>query len=69
VFNDLGKWIKSNSPFRTTFVLTHCNGAAGYIPTRASYPARGYEVDSSQFAAGCGEKIADEAVRMLGELQ
>jgi neutral ceramidase len=69
VFNDLGKWIKSNSPFRTTFVLTHCNGAAGYIPTRASYPAGGYEVDSSQFAAGCGEKIADEAVRMLGELQ
>jgi hypothetical protein len=69
VFNELGKTIKSNSPFRATFVLTHCNGAAGYVPTEASYPAGGYEVESSQFAAGSGEKIADEAVRMLKELQ
>ncbi len=68
MFNELGKTIKSNSPFRPTFILTHCNGAAGYVPTRASYPAGGYEVESSQFAPGSGEQIAEEAVRMLKEL-
>jgi neutral ceramidase len=68
VFNELGKAIKTNSPFHPTFVLTHCNGAAGYVPTQASYPAGGYEVESSQFAAGAGEQIAAEAVRMLKEL-
>ena len=69
VFNELGKAIKANSPFQPTFVLTHCNGAAGYIPTEESYPSGGYEVESSQFAAGCGEKIVAEALRMLKELQ
>ena len=68
VFNDLGKMIKAQSPYHPTFILTHCNGAAGYVPTRASYPAGGYEVESSSFAPGAGEQIVEEAVRMLKEL-
>jgi hypothetical protein len=68
VFNELGQTIKSDSPFRPTFILTHCNGAAGYMPTQASYPAGGYEVESSQFAPGAGEQLAQEALRMLKEL-
>jgi neutral ceramidase len=68
LFNELGQTIKSNSAFHPTFILTHCNGAAGYVPTQASYPAGGYEVDSSRLAAGGGERIAEEAVRMLKEL-
>ena len=69
VFNELGKSIKIRSPFQPTFVLTHCNGAAGYIPTEESYPSGGYEVDSSQFAAGSGERIVGVALRMLKDLQ
>jgi hypothetical protein len=69
IFNDLGKAIKATSPFHPTFILTHCNGAAGYFPTQASYPAGGYEVDSSRGAPGAGEKIVEEAVQMLKELQ
>jgi hypothetical protein len=68
VFNELGKTIKSGSPYRPTFILTHCNGAAGYVPTEASYPAGGYEVESSRFAPGAGEQIAQEALQMLKEL-
>jgi hypothetical protein len=68
MFNEFGKAIKANSPFHPTFILTHCNGAAGYVPTRASYPSGGYEVESSRFAPGAGEQIAEEAVRMLKEL-
>ncbi len=69
IFNDFGKRIKAGSPFQTTFVLTHCNGAAGYFPTQESFPAGGYEVESSRFTAGAGEKIVAEALRMLKELQ
>jgi neutral ceramidase len=69
VFNELGAAIKSASPLRPTFIMTHCNGAAGYVPTQPSYAEGGYEVQSSAFAPGDGERIAEEAVRMLKELQ
>ena len=68
VFTEIGKSIKTASPFRHTIILTHCNGAAGYIPTRSSYPEGGYEVQSSHFAPGAGEQIAEEAERMLRAL-
>lgn len=68
VFNELGKAIKTASPFHPTFILTHCNGAAGYVPTRPSYVEGGYEVQSSPFAPGAGERIVEEVGRMLREL-
>lgn len=69
VFNELGRAIKTNSPFPHTFVFTHCNGAAGYVPTRASYAEGGYEVQSSAFAPGAGEQLVDEARRALTALR
>lgn len=69
VFNELGKAIKTASPFHPTFIFTHCNGAAGYMPTRPSYSEGGYEVQSSSFAPGAGEQLVEEAVRMLKELE
>lgn len=68
VFNEIGKAIKSASPFPHTFVFTHCNGAAGYLPTRPSYPDGGYEVQSSAFAPGADEVLSQEAIKMLREL-
>jgi hypothetical protein len=69
VFNEIGKAIKTASPFPHTFVFTHCNGAAGYVPTSPSYPEGGYEVQSSAFAPGADDRLADEAKRMLTELR
>ena len=69
VFNEFGKAIKAASPFRTTFVMTHCNGAAGYMPTRPSYEEGGYEVQSSAFAPGAGEQMVEEVTRLLRELR
>lgn len=68
VFNEIGRDVKSGSPFRHTFILTHCNGAAGYLPTRPSYSEGGYEVQSSHFAPGAAEALAAETLRMLREL-
>ena len=69
VFNEIGQAIKTASPFPHTFVFTHCNGAAGYVPTSPSYPEGGYEVQSSAFAPGADDRLVDEAKRMLTELR
>ena len=69
VFNEIGQAIKSMSPFPCTIVITHCNGTAGYVPTRSSYPAGGYEVQSSRFAPGAAELIPHYVSEMLAELR
>lgn len=69
VFNEIGKAVKEKSPFRATFVLTHCNGAAGYLPTSSSYPEGGYEVQSSHFAPGADEVLVRETLSLLHELK
>jgi neutral ceramidase len=69
VFNEIGKAIKTASPFPCTVVITHCNGTAGYLPTRPSYDAGGYEVQSSPFAPGAAELIPQRVAEMLAELR
>ena len=68
VFNEIGKAVKDKSPFHHTIILTHCNGAAGYLPTSSSYPEGGYEVQSSHFAAGADEVLIRETLALLREL-
>ncbi len=68
VFNDIGKAIKAASPFPHTLIITHCNGAAGYLPTKEACPAGGYGVDNSPFAPEAAEKVVKEALRLLREL-
>ena len=68
VFNEIGKAVKTASPFRSTFVFTHCNGVAGYVPTRASYAEGGYEVQTSPFAPGADEQLIEAALQALREL-
>lgn len=69
VFNEIGQAIKTASPFRTTFIFTHCNGAAGYVPTRPNYAEGGYEVQSSPFAPGADEQLMAATLQTLRELQ
>jgi neutral ceramidase len=69
VFNELGKAIKTGSPFPFTIVMTHCNGAGGYVPIRAAYDEGGYEVRTSPWLPGAGERLVEEAVKALQELK
>lgn len=69
VFNEIGRTIKASSPFPCTMVITHCNGAAGYVPTHSSYAEGGYEVRSSPFAPGAAEMLIEEVGRLLAELK
>lgn len=65
VLNQIGREIKTASPFPTTFIMTQCNGAAGYLPPGEIYEEGGYEVRSSRFAPDAANQVIAEVVRLL----
>jgi hypothetical protein len=68
IFVELGLAIKRQSPFARTFVVELANDNCAYVPTRAAFPQGAYEVENSRVAPGGGERLVDEAVRLLKEL-
>ena len=68
VLTEIGMSIKAASPYEHTFVITHCNGAAGYLPPEHLYIEGGYEITSSPFAPKAAEMVVKQAVKMLHEL-
>ena len=68
MLNQIGKAIKEGSPFKSTFIITHCNGSSGYLPPADLYREGGYEVTSTRFDERSAEMVIREAIRMLGEL-
>lgn len=69
MFDTNGMFVKENSPFTATFVLTCANTHNTYLPSALGFQNGGYEVDQSKFGAGNGEKVADEYVAMLNLLK
>lgn len=68
VLTEIGMAIKAGSPCRHTFVITHCNGAAGYLAPKEAHVQEGYEVRSSRFAPQATDIVVRESVRMLHDL-
>lgn len=66
MFCDHGQYVKAESPFDTTFVITGCSG---YIANEKAYSYRSYESDTSLFVSGTGEKLAEELANMLNTLK
>ena len=67
-FVDIGRDIKSQSPFKMTIVTCLTNGSEGYIPSTKAHKEGGYEGLSSRFAAPTGDKIVAAQVGQLKEL-
>ena len=76
MYTNLGKYIKANSPFEMTFVLSNCNGNNSYVPVMYAYDYPelfegnpvAYGVTSTKFAAGSGEDFSYSLVGMLNVL-
>ena len=66
MFSDQGLYVKENSPFDITFIIT---GNSGYIPSKEAYEYRSYEADTGYYAPGTAEKLAEAYVRMLDEVK
>ena len=65
VCNEIGAAIKAASPYPCTIVITHCNGAAGYLVPEHYYPEGGYEPEASPFTAAAAAQVIAEAGRLL----
>jgi len=65
MFSTTARYVRENSPFETTFVITGCSG---YIPNEAAYDYRSYEADTGYFAKGTAEKLSEQYVQMLNDL-
>ena len=67
-FDTNAKFVRDNSPYEMTFFNGYCNGGRGYLPSLQAWEYGCYEADTSQFARGTAEKLADTFVEMLNEL-
>jgi hypothetical protein len=71
-FTQLGLDIKNRSPFRYTYIAELANDWIGYLPNLEGHKLGGYQVWTgyhSYAEPGTGERIADEVVKMLRELE
>jgi hypothetical protein len=68
LFSEISMKIKELSPYKSTIVITHCNGASGYLITDDAYPEGGYEVAVTWVMPGAEKHIIDNFVEMLEEI-
>lgn len=66
MFSDNGLYVKENSPFETTFVIC---GTSTYMPSDVAYTYRGYEQDTTFYARGAAEALAEKYVELLTGLK
>lgn len=69
MMTEIGMEIKKASPFKNTFIITHCNGYSGYLPTEELYKEGGYEVTASPFEIGSSGLVVKKTLRMLYDLK
>jgi len=55
VFTLIAQRLKRESPFTHTVMVTHANGASGYIPNDGAFDPVSYEVTASRLKPGCAE--------------
>jgi len=66
MFAESGIQVKEGSPYDFTFVIT---GNSSYIPAERNFEYRCYEADTGFYAIGTAEKLVDNYVKMLKEIQ
>lgn len=69
LFNEIGSAVKEKSPYRDTFLVTHCNGSSGYFVTDATHEEGGYEARSTRAKPGAEHIIVSELLAMINEVE
>ena len=71
LFTGLGVELKERSPFQYTYIVSLANDWMGYLPDREAHELGGYQTWMglhSYAEEGTGERMIDEAIRMLQQL-
>lgn len=69
MFSENGVFIKENSPFGMTFIITCSENHQGYLPSVNGFRVDCYESHVTAYARGTAEDLADTYVAMLKELK
>ena len=69
MFSENGSYIRANSPFNMTFLVSCANGSESYIPSTAAMEYGCYEGYVTRYERGSGEAFAKEFVDMATELK
>ena len=69
MFGEQGKYIKDNSPFKTTVVMTCGEGDNSYVSNIAGFEYNCYESQVCYYARGVAEQAAKDMVSMLEEMK
>lgn len=69
MFAPTGMYIKEESPYDFTFVVTCANGSFGYLPTDRAYDYGVYEGFVTRVVRGTAEQVADTFLSMLTDLK
>lgn len=69
MYDTNGMQIKERSPYEITLICAYTNNAFGYIPSAIGFKNGGYEVDACTFAAGTGETLVEEYLKLLKQIQ
>lgn len=68
MFDTNGLYIKKNSPFAMTLIISLTNRSLSYIPSEEGFRINSYETNAGRFVIGTGEKLAEEYVALLHEV-
>lgn len=81
VFNQISVQMRNQSPYKNTFMITHCNGSVGYLITENAYevpgqsgyadkvhPTGGYEPTSTRVKTGAEKAIIENLLAMIKQL-
>jgi hypothetical protein len=69
MFGDTGRYIRENSPFANTFIVTQAMDTHSYIPSDIGFEVGCYESYASKFKQGTAQKIADAFIEALNEIK
>ena len=65
LMTEMGMQVKTMSPYSNTVIITHCNGASGYICTDAAYPEGGYEPATSKLMPGVEKPLVAKFLEQI----
>lgn len=69
MFTNTALYIKENSPFDTTIIMSMATNMVSYFPSAEAYDYGCYESFTAYFAKGCAEDSAKQLITMLESLK
>lgn len=65
LMTEIGMEVKKQSPYKGTMIVTHCNGASGYICTDKSFSEGGYEVKVTRLMLGIEKPLTLKFLELI----